>query len=112
MSKKLFIALLLPFAILGCKGNPVVGTWTASGAAASGAGSLTFKGDKTFEASLPGATTPMLTGTYEVKDKEVDMTMAQMAGQPIPKADQQVVPGTLSDDGKQMTFQGATFIKQ
>ena len=110
MNKKILL-VLLPFALIGCKGNPVVGTWTANGP--MGSVSVTFKADKTFQESLPGLSSgAIMSGTYEVKDKEVDMKLTNMGGTAVPTAGQESQPATLSGDGKTLTVAGVSLTKQ
>jgi hypothetical protein len=113
MNKRIFLALLAAVCVVGCKGNPIVGTWVPSGpGGGASVGTLTFKGDKTFEADMAGSTTPIFAGTYETKDKEVDLTLTKSGGIQVPDAGKQAVPATVSDDGKTLTFMGSTFTKQ
>ena len=75
---------------------------------------FTFKSDKTFTETMPGVTTAnVMSGTYEVKDKEVDLTMTNFGGVTMPKGSpDQTQAATLSDDGKQLTIGPVTLTKQ
>jgi hypothetical protein len=113
MNLKLFLAIVPLMALAACaKVGPMVGTWAVNGQADTEANSLEFRGDGAFEADVAGSSKPLFTGSYEVKGKNVEVTMAQTGIIEIPREAKQVVTGQLSDDGKKLTFMGGTFTKQ
>lgn len=108
MSKKLLLLILLPFTLLACKGNPVLGTWIAS--SAMGSTTMTFKADNTFEAKA--GTVTFLSGKYEVKGTEVDLTPSQAGGVSMNGVTGGPAQATLSADGKSLSLGPVTYTKQ
>jgi len=108
MSKKVLLCFFAMFVLLGCKGNPVVGDWTAT--SPMGSTTLSFHADKTFDGKI--GTTNFLHGSYEVDGKTIKMTATQMGGTTIPGAPDSGQNATLSDDGKSINMGGVNFVKQ
>jgi len=116
MRNRVFSFALLLLVVLvtavGCKSGSIEGTWTGKAPMGTDTASLVLKGDKTFEMTVGSAKTPMASGTYEVKDKEVKMTATKVMGMDIPANSQTAETGTVSDDGKTLNVKGTTLTKQ
>ncbi len=97
------------FVLLGCKGNPMVGDWTAT--TPVGSTTLTFKADKTFEGKMGGTT--IMNGTYAVEGKNVTMKATNVGAMSVPNSTTDSgQTATLSDDGKSLNMSGVSFTKQ
>ncbi len=108
------LALLLVIALCGCGKDLLVGTWIPQAPPNSPdvPSSMTFKADKTFEVKMTSSESAAISGTWELKDKEVSVKALKIAGMDIPANAQKPETAQLSDDGKRMTIQGVSFVKQ
>jgi|GEM_PF-6268031 len=109
--RHLLLAIATLVFLVGCGSSPVVGTWTTK-LPNDKMGSMTFKGDKTFELTMEGLKDPAASGTWELKDKVITMTGTKTNGTDIPPAAQKPETATLSEDGKSITIMGLAFNKK
>lgn len=111
----LVVCLAWMLALVGCGGgNPMVGTWTlklndaiknAPGGGDAPIATAEFKADNTFEVKTKmGGSEQTVSGTYELKDKELTMKTTKEDGKPSSDKPEVV---TLSDDMKSFPVPGA-----
>ena len=109
---RLLLLAILAILLTACsKPSPVVGTWTSTQGSANGAAALTFSSDGTFEAQNPGSTSGLFSGTWELKNNAVLLTVDHMGGKELPADTEQSLTGYLSVDLKKMMVGRTVFNK-
>jgi hypothetical protein len=108
--KPFLVPLLMCIWAIGCRANPVVGTW--KGASPLGPATVVFKSDNTFEFSLGQNAVNVLGGKWELKGNEVEMTTERVPGRVIPPAEQSSQPAKLGEDNNHLNISGTMFTKQ
>lgn len=102
---------MLCIVAIGCKSSPVAGTWIST-SKAMGFSAISFANDGTFEATDAKSVAPVFSGTWEVKDNQISMTVDHSKGAELGEDSQQSLSGSLSKGGKQIVIGSAVFNRQ
>ncbi len=112
MLQKASFALLLCLAVIGCgKSSPVAGTWVTK-TKAYGFNAISFTNDGTFEATAATGTAPVFSGTWDIKDGQIDLNVDHSNGKELSEDSAQSFSGSISKDGKQIALGSAVFNKE
>jgi hypothetical protein len=110
MIRKVNLALLICLILIGCKSSPVAGTWVTT-TTTYGFNAITFTNDGTFEATAPKATSPVFSGTWEIQNGQVNLSVDHSNGHELSEDSLQAFTGSISKDGKQLAIGSAVFTK-
>ncbi len=112
MLKKLPLVLVALALMAGC-GKAVVATYTAPGE--TGTETLTLYGDSSFTLgpfpTTDGSRPISLRGTYTARGNDFTFTINDVGALPMPHVNKGLEGGTLSADGKSLTWNGTIFTK-
>ena len=111
MIQRVLLAVLFCLVALGCKSSPVAGTWVTK-TSAYPFNAISFTNDGTFEATASKGTSPVFSGTWEIKDGQIDMNVDHSGGRELSEDSAQALSGVISKDGKQIAIGSAVFTKQ